>query len=61
MYIHPVVLKKKKIIKQNVIYLSRVWFFLSCMREKFECQARFSGYQGNGLIASVSPSVTLTE
>ena len=43
---------------KHVSYLSRVWFLRSCLREKFECQARLSGYQGNGLIASISlPSV----
>lgn len=37
------------------IHLSSVWFFLSCIREKLECQAKFPGYQSNGRIASVSP------
>lgn len=41
------------------IYLLSAWFFLSCIREKLECQARFSGYHGKGLIASSSsPSTT---
>lgn len=42
-------------LKLCISYLSSIWFFLNCMREKFECQARLSGYQGNGLIASASP------
>jgi len=37
------------------MYLSSVWFFLISLREKLECQARFLGYQGRGLIASNSP------
>lgn len=40
------------------IHLSSVWFFLSCILEKLECQAKFPGYHSNGRIASVSPPST---
>lgn len=37
------------------VHLSSILFFLISLREKLECQARFLGYQGKGLIASSSP------
>lgn len=52
------IFKSYSISRNWISNLSSILFFLNCLREKVDCQARFSGYQGNGLIATTSlPSV----